>query len=349
MGGGVREPPSMPDRRRFLATGLAAVAAPAILSRRSRAADLGVFRLRLCWINNAQFAGEYYADSRGYYRAEGFSGVELLGGGPSAPPVEADLMQEKCLLGLSAVDFTAAAVAQGAALRTVGAQYQKSAFCMVSLASRPIPEPRAMIGRRIGVQAANTLVFSTFLQLNGIDPGRVQVVPVQFDPTPMVAGEVDGWVGYIGNEPNTLKIKGIETTVFLFADHNYPLVMETYVARQSSTVHEREQLKAALRAEIRGWKDNLRDPDGGAMLAVTRYGRSLGLDPAAEKLQSRTENTLIASADTARQGLLMLKPDLIERNVKVLRDLGNEVTAADLFDMSLLEEIYRDDPSLIRV
>ena len=88
------------------------------------------------------------------------------------PRRSADLVQGKCLLGLSAVDFTAAAVAQGAALRTVGAQYQRSAFCIVSLASRPIPEPRAMIGRRIGVQAANTLVFSTFLQLNGIDQTR---------------------------------------------------------------------------------------------------------------------------------------------------------------------------------
>ncbi len=85
------------------------------------------------------------------------------------------------------------------------------------------------------------------------------------------------------------------------------------------------------------------------MLAVNRYGRSLGLDLASEKLQLRTENTLIVSADTATHGLLMLKPELIERNVKVLRDLGNDVRAADLFDMSLLEEIYRDDPSLIRV
>ncbi len=38
--------------------------------------------------------------------------------------------------------------------------------------------------------------------------------------------------------------------------------METYVARQSSTVRERDQLRAALRAEIRGWKDNLRDRTG---------------------------------------------------------------------------------------
>lgn len=340
-----------PDRRRMLGLGLAALAMPGLPHRPARAAapDLGPYAIRLTWVRNAQFAGEYYADSRGYYRDEGFSSVDLQSGGPSAPPAEIDLSQGKCLLGISAIDLTAAAITQGAALRTIGCLYQKSAFCLLSLASRPIPDPQSMIGKRIGVQGANQVIFATFLQLNGIDPGRVATVPVQFDPTPLVAGEVDGWVGYIANEPNQLKRRGIATTTFLFADHNYPLLMETYVAREDSTQRDRERLKAALRAELRGWKDNLRDPDGGAALAVDRYGQRLGLNREAEMMQSRTENTLITSPDTAAHGLLTLGGDRMERNVKVLRDLGNDVTRESLFDMTLLDEIYREDPALIRV
>lgn len=343
----------MPDRRQLLRAGigLAAMALPP----RGRAAlavhppDRGPYALRLTWIRNAQFAGEYFADSRGYYHDEGFTTVDLQSGGPSAPPTEIDLAQGKCLMGISAIDLTAAAITQGAALRTIGCLFQKSAFCLVSLASRPIPDPAAMIGRRIGVQAGNQVVFSTFLQLNGIDPGRVTIVPVQFDPTPLVAGEVDGWVGYIGNEPNQLHRRGIAATTFLFADHGYPLVMETFVVRQDSVLHERDRLKAALRAELRGWKDALRDPAGGAALAVDRYGRSLGLDLQAEAMQAVTENTLITSPETTVHGLMTLTPDRMERNVQVLRDLGNDVTQATLFDMSLLGEIYGEDPTLIRV
>ncbi len=343
----------MPDRRQILRTGigLAAAALPARPrpARATRPPAFGPYALRLTWIKNAQFAGEYYADSRGYYRDEGFAAVDLQSGGPSAPPVEIDLSQGKCLMGISAIDLTASAITQGAALRTIGCLYQKSAFCVVSLASRPIPDPKAMIGRRIGVQAGNQVVFSTLLRLNNIDPDKVTTVPVQFDPTPLVAGEVDGWIGYIGNEPNLLKRRGIPAVTFLFADHNYPLLMETFVVREGSALHERDRLKAALRAELRGWKDGLRDPAGGAALAVERYGRSLGLDPRVEAMQSTTQNTLITSPDTAAHGLLTLTPEMMERNVRVLRDLGNEVTQATLFDMSLLDEVYAEDPALVRI
>ncbi len=342
----------MPERRRLLGLGLAALAAPAVLRWPARAApppDLGPYAIRLTWIHNAQFAGEYFADSRGYYRDQGFSTVDLQSGGPSAPPTEIDLTQGKCLIGISAIDLTAAAIAQGAALRTIGCLYQKSAFCMLSLASHPIPDPHSMIGKRIGVQGGNQVIFSTFLQLNGIDPDKITTVPVQFDPTPLVAGEVDGWVGYIANEPNQLKRRGIPTTTFLFADYNYPLLMETYVVRADSAVHDRERLKAALRAELRGWKDNLRDPVAGAALAVDHYGQRLGLNRESEIMQSRTENTLITSAETEANGLFTLTPERMERNAKVLRDLGNDVTRESLFDMSLLAEIYHEDPGLIRV
>lgn len=344
------------DRRQILRAGLgglAALSAPARATTpattRAAPGTFGRLDLRLSWVRNTQFAGDYLADSRGYYRDEGFSGVSLLAGGPSAPPAEAALMQETCLLGYSAVEVTAAAIGQGAALRTIGALFQRSAFCLTSLAARPILHPQEMIGRRIGLPASDQLVFETFLRLNRIDPARLHIVSVQFDPSLLVAGDVDAWVGLIGNEPNVLRAKGIDCTSFLFADYDYPLVMETYVVRQSSIEHERPRLKAALRAEIRGWRDMLRDPAAGVRLAVDTYGRTLGLDPHVEMLLAQTQNTLIVSDDTRAHGLLLLQPALIERNIKVLQDLGNDITASDLFDMSLLDEIYREDPSLVTV
>ena len=66
-------------------------------------------------------------------------------------------------------------------------------------------------------------------------------------------------------------------------------------------------------------------------------------------MQAATENTLITSPETAVHGLLTLTSERMERNVRVLRDLGNDVTQATLFDMSLLGEIYGEDPALIRV
>jgi ABC-type nitrate/sulfonate/bicarbonate transport system substrate-binding protein len=310
-------------------------------------ADLGTLDFRLSWIKNVEFAGEYIADSKGYYKAEGFSTVNLQGGGPTATPIETDLVQNKTFCGISSPDITAAAVVQGAALKIVAAQYQKNPFAIMSLAKSPIKTPQDMIGKKIGVQATNESVWDTFLKANNLDPSKITKVPVQFDPTPITTGTVDGWFSFITNEPITIAGKGFPVTTFLLADYNYPLVSEVYVVRAADITANRDKIKAMLRAEIKGWKDNIADPGSGAALAVNTYGKGLGLEVAEQTLESAAENKLIQSDDTAKNGLFTVTPELIAENIKTLGIGGSTVTADQLFDMSIIDEIYKDDPSLI--
>src|SRR4051794_23937194 len=44
------------------------------------AADYGDISVQLSWIKNSEFAGEFLADSKGYYADAGFSKVDLLPG-----------------------------------------------------------------------------------------------------------------------------------------------------------------------------------------------------------------------------------------------------------------------------
>ena len=79
---------------------------------------------------------------------------------------------------------------------TIGAQYQKNPFAIMTLASKPIKTPQDMIGKKIGVQATNNAVWLSFLKANNIDPGKVDKVVVQFDPSPLASGTVDGWFSF---------------------------------------------------------------------------------------------------------------------------------------------------------
>src|ERR1700704_407999 len=99
--------------------------------------DLGELVFQLSWIKNVEFAGEYIADSKGFYKAEGFSKVTLLSGGPT---VQQDSVVQggKALVCISAPDITSAAINQGADLVTIGAQYQKNPFAVMSLKTSPI-------------------------------------------------------------------------------------------------------------------------------------------------------------------------------------------------------------------
>lgn len=314
----------------------------------AKAGTFGAGSLRLPWVENVEFGGSYIADTDGYFKAEGFSSFELIGGGPSATPVETDLVAGKALFGISSPDLTASAVANGGAdVKIIGAQFQKNPFAMLSMASKPINSPRDMIGKKIGVQALNESLWAAFLKANHIDPQSITKVPVQYDPLPLTTGTVDGWVAYITEEPIVLRSKGFNVVTFLFADHGYPLVGDVYVATEKTIEERRNALKAFLRAQIKGWKKGLADPALSATLAVEKYGKNLGLKVAEQTLESRTQNTLVVTGDTKKNGLFTITPELIAKNIATLNLGGTSVTSEQLFDLSVLTEVYRETPSLI--
>jgi ABC-type nitrate/sulfonate/bicarbonate transport system substrate-binding protein len=350
------------DRRLFLRRGLGASAGAAALSLGGGSllaacgssggsggggSAAGPISVRLSWIKNVEFAGEYIADSKGYYKAEGLSAVTLVSGGPSATPQDADVATGKAFIGISAPDITGNAILKGADLKIIGAQYQKNPFAIMSMASKPITSPDGMKGKKIGVQATNESVWSAFLKANNISPSEVTKVPVQFDPLPLTTGQVDGWFSFITNEPNELRVKGFDVTTFLLADHNYPLVSETYMVQSSSITKDRDTIKKFLRAEIRGWKDNIADPTLGAHLAATVYGKDLGLDEKEQTLESKDENALISTPDTKKNGLFTISDELVDENISTLALAGVKITKEKLFDLSIIKEIYSETPSLI--
>nr|WP_041259719.1 ABC transporter substrate-binding protein [Pseudofrankia inefficax] len=308
--------------------------------------SFGALTYRLSWIKNVEFAGAYIADQKGYYKAAGFTSVNLISGGPSATPQDADVATGKAFIGISAPDITGAAILQGAPIKIIGAQYQKNPFAIMSLASKPIKTPEDMIGKKIGVQATNESVWSAFLAANNIDPSKIDKVPVQFDPTPLTTGQVDGWFSFITNEPNLLKVKGIDTVTFLLADFKYPLVSETYMVTTDTLAKDKDKIKAFLTAEIKGWHDQIATPGTGASLAATVYGKDQGLDTAEQTLEAKAQNELLVTADTKANGLFTITPALIEENIATLKLAKVDITADQLFDTSIIDELYKEQPGL---
>jgi ABC-type nitrate/sulfonate/bicarbonate transport system substrate-binding protein len=308
-------------------------------------AKFGTLDFQLSWIKNVEFAGEYLADTKGYYKAQGFDGVNLMAGGPNVQQ-DAVVASGKAFVCISAPDITASAINQGAAIIAVGAQYQKNPFCVMSLASKPIKTPQDMIGKKIGVQSVNEPVWNAFLKANNIDGSKINKVPVQFDPQPLTTGEVDGWFSFVTNEPNLLKTKGVDTVTFLLNDFGYPLVSEIYVVRKDSVSKDRDKIKALLKADIAGWQDSYKDPAAAPKLVVSTYGKDLGLDEAEQTLESKAQNELIFTSDTKTNGLFTITDKLVDETMATLKLAGINITKDKLFDLSIISEIYKDNPKL---
>ncbi|MEM6889899.1 MAG: ABC transporter substrate-binding protein [Pseudomonadota bacterium] len=294
---------------------------------------------QLSWLHSVQFGGSYIADAKGYWAEEGLE-VALAPGGPNAP-VEPPVVAGTALLGISAADYTAAAVENGAPFKILAVAMQKNPFAISSLPDKPVRTPADLEGKSIGMATANTPVLKALCDLNDVDIDAIEIVPTQYDGAPLLAGQVDCLLSWSTDLPVAMVMKGADPQVMLLADHGYSVHSQTYIATEETIATRRADLVALLKGEVRGWNDYLASTDAAAALAVERYPDA-GLDLDTQKLQAERQVPLMFSELTETEGFGWFTDETVSANVETLALLGRRVTP-DLWDRSILEEVHGAD------
>lgn len=169
---------------------------------------------------------------------------------------------------------------------------------------------------------------------------------MQYDASVLTNGEVDGYVAYLTNESVIVEHQGFSVANLPFADNGLPFVAETFTVTDDAIANDRDRIKAFLVAEIKGWTDALKDQDTAVGLAVDTYGADLGLDAETEGLSATAQAGLIVSPETEANGLFTISDELQSETVASLAGAGLDVQASDIFDLSLLQEVYEENPDL---
>jgi ABC-type nitrate/sulfonate/bicarbonate transport system substrate-binding protein len=321
-------------------------------------ADHGEISVQYSWIKNEEFAGEFYAYENGYYEDAGFSDVIGISGPDTGV---AKLLSGTVQVALSDAASVGAAIAeQDAPLKIIGATFQKNPFTILSLADgADIQTPQDLVGKKIGVQDSNASVFAALLNANGIDPADVEVVPVDFNPTPVMNGEVDGFMAYLTNEALTVELAGYDVTNLAYAENGVPYVAETFTVTDQYLAENEELLADFLTAEIKGWTHVFEEPVDDTVTLVEKYYNQAAeeseeglesvfgaLDPEKTAKGIEAQNLLISTDETEANGLFTISDELKQQTVDSLAAAGWEVSVDDLFDTTIIDGIYADEPDL---
>jgi len=308
------------------------------------AAGLGSMRQQLGWIKDVQFAGDYLAETKGYWTDQGLK-VTTDAGGPNVASIPT-VVGKKALVTQANPDAIGAAIAQGAALSVIGTKFQTAPYALTSPAGTPITTPQDMVGKTIGVQPNNDMVWDAFLEINDIDPGSVEKLVAGFDPSPLTTGEADGWLSFITDEPITLAASGFANHVMPFSDFGFNMIANCLVVRSDSLEGEaREQLVAFLHGLILGWQDAIADPAEGVKVALEDFGGDLDQDPATAAEVLAANNSLMTEDGALSTGLFTISSDRITTSIATVADLGIELDES-VFDLTLIDEVYDGATSL---
>ncbi|HWH10030.1 MAG TPA: ABC transporter substrate-binding protein [Solirubrobacteraceae bacterium] len=296
--------------------------------------------LQLCYLENVQFAGSYFAQTKGYYKDAGLD-VTLIPGGPSLAP-EPVVVSGKALVGVSHTAEVIGAILNGADLKIIGATYQKNPTCIVSKASKPIKVPTDMYGKKVGISDTNAPIWASFVKANKLDLSKITVVTVGFDVTSLASGEIDGLMAFAANEPTILKLQGVAPYVLLLSDFHYPLLEDLYIATGANLADpsKAKTIAALMTGESRGWTDVVADPDEAATLAVNDFGKGIGLSLPQQKLEAQAQNGFVVDADTKTHGLFWMTPAKISGTIASLA-LGGVKATPSMFTTQILSQVYK--------
>lgn len=276
-----------------------------------------LLRLQSPWVNDAEFIGYFVGIEKSYYKEEGIDFKYLPGG----PEIVADsvLMVKKAEIALTTPDVTInAIIKRNIPFKIIGSQYQKSPLGIVSLEQNNIHTPQDLIGKTLAVPPANQLTIQAFLKINNIDQAQVKIVPYQYDPTPLLTGEVHATLDFVTNIPFTISEKGGKPTSFLLYDFGFQIFNDTVVVLEETLKNNKELLAGWLRASRKGWEENFKDINKYPGEFMNSYFKGTGRTKENEAYYNNAQKALIETP----KGIFSMSEEAINNNIRSLQAVG---------------------------
>lgn len=334
-------------------TAAAETAAAETAAAAAAPAAFGNVAVQLSWFKNVEFAGDYIAETEGYFKDAGFTGSELIAGGPDVDTL-ALILSDKALITYTGSEIVAGAIRENdAPLKIIGANFQDNPFCILSLAEKtPIKTGKDMIGKTIGVQAANEPVWQALLKLlgttEGDGPDQIKKVPAGFDPAPLLSGEVDGFFSFASNEPYVISEatkkegKPLTPVILLLDTLGFKLYQQLYVCTEKAFTERKAEVVAAMGAITKGWQKAIADPELAKKLTLEVYGKDLNLAPESIFGEHYEQSRFIeGGSDLLTRGINYMSAADLAENAKTLELLGLSIDA-EYYTNEILDEVYKD-------
>jgi NitT/TauT family transport system substrate-binding protein len=286
--------------------------------------------LQLKWLTQAQFAGYYCAQAKGYYRDEGLE-VTLKPGGPEINPAQ-EVASGKADFGVSWLSSLLELRDRGIDLVNIAQVMRRSGMTELTWKDSGITSIAQLRGKKVAVWLAGNEyeLFAALLKhgLNPRDPSQVTIVPQRLDMEPFLQRKVDAAAAMSYNELAQV----LETTnpatgkLYQLADLNV-LTMEAagtamlqggIVVRDDwlQSKHNQETARRFLKASFKGWIYS-RDHPQEAVGIVLRYDPTLGRGH--QTWQMNEINALIWP-DPA--GIGIMEPAAFRRTARIARNSG---------------------------
>jgi NitT/TauT family transport system substrate-binding protein len=286
------------------------------------------FTVQLKWLPQAQFAGYYVAQAKGFYK-EADLDVTIKPGGPDISPPQV-LAANGADLTVDWMPSALAAREAGAPLVNVAQIFNRSGMMLTCKKSSGVATPKDFKGKTLGVWFGGNeypfLAWMAILNLTttGATPD-VKVLKQGFNVDPLLQNQAACISTMIYNEYWQVIDAGVkpdQLVTFFYEDQGVAMLEDGLYALGPKLKDPAFVAKSArfVKATIKGWEYAIKNQDE-AVKIVLAADTSGGSTAAIQKRQLENVAKLITNAGTPKMG--QLDPAAYQRTVKVLLSGGS--------------------------
>lgn len=239
-------------------------------------------------------------------------------GGPNSATVPPVISGAAALGQFSETPQLFNARAGGVPVKILACGYRTGPYALTSTPDNPLRNLDDLQNLRIGVQPTARFLIDAIAAKHNIPIDSLTVVPVGFDKTPLVAGEVDAIGGWITNT-QALSVVGDDRIDLLLSDLGLPSYADVYFATDDAVENNAEQLAAFIGATAKGWGWVHANPQEAVEIMV---GATDGLDLEWEQRTIDLVLSLSFDDDTARDGWGTFDPASLEEQLSLYDQIG---------------------------
>lgn len=241
-------------------------------------AEAAKVTLQLKWVTQAQFAGYYVAQEKGFYKAAGLD-VTIKPGGP-------DIAPEQVIAGGGAdviVDWMPSALAsreKGNKLVNIAQPFKHSGLMLTCRKETGIATPADLKGKTLGVWFyGNEYPFLSWMSKLGLKTDTdIKVLKQGFNVDPLLQKQADCISTMTYNEYNQVLEAGVkpeDLVVFKYEDQGVATLEDGLYVEEDKLKDPKfvDTMAKFVKASMQGWAEMAKDPKG-AVAAVLKNDAS---------------------------------------------------------------------------
>jgi NitT/TauT family transport system substrate-binding protein len=297
--------------------------------------------VQLKWVHQAQFAGFYLAQERGYYAQENIA-ITFAEGGPGINPLE-QVSKGEADFGVGAPDDILVRRSQGEPVVAIATIYRRSPIVFAAQADSGIKAPVDFLGSTVAVSGTIDLEtqFRAMMNRLDLDIDQVEIVPHSYDLTRLYDREVDVIAVYLTGGVIRMRQEGAEVNLIWPSDYGIHMYADTLMTTDQMIAQNPELVTRFLRASLRGWRAAIEEPEA-ATEATLQYARETD-----STLQVQMMAASVPLIHTGEDQIGWMRADIWAGMHDILLEQGLLDEAMDVnevYTMEFLQEVYGTAP-----